>query len=95
MAKRVNPRSRPRSQADCERAWSAGADFGAEFCLNLILLVLKDKHGACDDDILQLRDEFMQQIDSYNRGYISYPDIKRTLYGEYDFTVHLSERGTK
>ena len=95
MAKRVNPRNRPRTQADVDQAWSRGADFGAEFCLNMILLVLKDKHGAPDEDIIQLRDEFMEQVKGYNAGYFSYADVKRTLYGDYDFAVHLSERGQR
>lgn len=89
---KVNPRRVPRTQADVDRAWSAGADFGAEFCLNTILMVLKDKHDAPDEDILQLRKEFMDMVESYNAGYISYADVKRTLYGDYNVYVHLATR---
>ena len=93
MPKKRNPRNVPATQADVERAWGDGADFGMEFCLNLILLVLKDKHNAPNEDILQLRDEFMDAVDSLNRGYMSYADVKRTLHGDYDFRVHLARKG--
>ena len=88
---KTNPSKIPKSQADVDRAWNKGADFGCEFALNTVLLVLKDKHGMPDEDVMQLRDEFMEQIQSYNEGYITYADVKRTLYGDYDFTVHLAE----
>ena len=86
---KVNPNKIPKTQADVDRAWNKGADFGCEFALNTILLVLKDKHNAPDEDILQLRDEIMSQVQSYNEGYMTYADVKRALYGDYDFTVHL------
>lgn len=63
-----------------------------EFALNIILFVLKDKHNAPDEDILQLRDEFMYEIDSVATGYLTYSDIKRTLKGDYDLSVHLVDR---
>ena len=92
---KTNPNKIPKSQADVDRAWSKGADFGCEFALNTVLLVLKDKHNAPDEDIMQLRDEFMEQIQSFNDGYITYADIKHTLYGDYDFQVHLNEKGER
>lgn len=92
MAHKVNPRRKPATQADVERAEEAGRDLGLEFALNLVLFILKDKHDAPDDDILQLRDEFMYEIDSVAKGYLTYSDIKRTLKGDYDLAVHLVNR---
>lgn len=86
-----NPRNIPRSQADVEKARQSGMLFGTEFALNIVLYVLKDKHGAEDDDILKLRDEFMYQIDSISKGYLKYTDVKRALQTEYDLTVTLVE----
>ena len=86
---KANARRIPRTQRDVDRARQHGAEFGMEFALNLVLLVLKDKHNAPDDDIMQLRDEFMEYIDSINRGYVSYPDIVKTVHGDYDFSVEL------
>lgn len=90
---RTNPNKIPKTQADVDRAFRHGLDFGVEFALNFILLVLKDKHNAPDEDVFQLRDEFMDLIDSYNKGYITYADVKHTLYGEHDFEVHLTDKG--
>ena len=92
MAQKVNPRRKPATQADVERAAKEGRDLGLEFALNLVLFVLKDKHDAPDDDILQLRDEFMYEIDSVANGYLTYTDIVRTLKGDYDLAVHLVDR---
>lgn len=89
MAKKPNPNRVPRSQADVDRAEKKGMVFGTEFALNIVLYVLKDKHNAPDEDIMQLRDEFMYVIDSVNKNYVKYPDIKKALSGEYDLTVSL------
>lgn len=92
MARKPNPKKIPRTQADVDRAAEEGRNLGMEFALNLILFVLKDKHNAPDEDILQLRDEFMYEIDSVATGYLTYSDIKRTLKGDYDLSVHLVDR---
>lgn len=88
-----NTRRVPRTQKDVDRARQAGAEFGMEFALSLVLLVLKDKHDAPDADIFQLRDEFMEYIDSINKGYLSYADVKHALYGDYDFQINLWGKG--
>lgn len=66
-----NPNRIPRTQADVDRAYSKGADFGMEFCLNIVLYVFKDKHDAPNDDIEKLRDEFMYVCDSVAKGYLT------------------------
>ena len=92
MAVKVNPKKIPRTQADVDRARQEGMDFGMEFCLNLVLYVLKDKHDAPTEDIMQLRDEFMYVIDSVARKYLSYSDIVKALKSDYDLTVRLVDR---
>ena len=93
MKKRINRNRIPRTQMDVDRARQHGAEFGMEFALNLVLLVLKDKHDAPDEDIMQLRDEFMAYIDSINNGYLSYADVVNTVHGDYNFAVELKGRG--
>ena len=92
MARKPNPKKIPRTQADVDRAEEAGRNLGLEFALNLVLFVLKDKHNSTDEDILQLRDEFMYEVDSVAAGYLTYSDIKRTLKGDYDLSVNLVDR---
>ena len=91
MAK-TNPRRKPATAADVNKAIQSGRDFGMEFAINCILYILKDKHNAPDDDIAQLRDEFMYLMDSINKNYVSYADITRTLSDEYDLSVHMVGR---
>ena len=90
--RKVNPNRIPRTQADVDRAYSDGMDFGCEFALNVVLYVLKDKHDAPDEDIMQFRDEFMYVIDSVAKKYLSYPDIQKALSDDYDLTVRLTTK---
>ena len=90
---KVNPHKIPKTQADVDRAEQHGREFGIEFALTIALYVLKDKHDAPDDEILQFRDEFMYVIESLNEWYLSYADIQRALKSDYDLTVHLVDRG--
>ena len=84
-----NPRRVPMTLADVNRATARGQMYGVEFALNVVLYVLKDKHDAPDDDIMQLRDEFMYVIDSVANKYLSYADIVKTLKGDYDLSVQM------
>ena len=86
---KTNPRKIPKTQADVDRAWREGADFGIEFCINNFLLVLKDKWGMPADDIMRLREGFMSQMESVQKGYCSYADVKRALNKEYNLFVEL------
>ena len=91
MSKKTNPKKIPKTQADVDKAYTDGLDAGLEFGLNIVLYVLKDKHNAPDEDIMQLRDEFMYVISAINEKYLSYPDIKRALAVDYDLAVDLVE----
>ncbi len=86
-----NPNKIPKTQSDVDRAWQEGSNFGIEFCINNFLLVLKDKHGMPDDEILKLRSDFMSQIESIAGGYCSYSDVKRALDGDYNLFVRMED----
>lgn len=81
----VNPRRRPRSQADVDRAYRAGQLEGFEFAMTLLLWILVDKHDAPAEDVHTLNREQEYLIDSIIKGYISYGDIKHHLDKEYDW----------
>lgn len=89
---KTNPRRKPATAAEVNKARQNGMDFGVEFAINCILYILKDKHGSEDADIAQLRDEFMYLMDSIAKKYVSYSDITKTLSGEYDLSVHMVGR---
>ena len=90
MAK-VNPKKIPKTQVDVDRAWREGVDYGIEFCVNSFLLVLKDKWNMPNEDILRLRSDFMELIDSMEKGYCSYSDVKRALGGDYNLFVSMEK----
>ena len=87
-----NPRRVPMTLADVNRAEQRGREIGLEFALNIVLYVLKDKHDAPTEDILQLRDEFMYVIDSVAHKYLSYSDIVKTLKSDYDLSIKIVDR---
>lgn len=89
MSGKTNPRRIPRTQADVDRAEEKGRPFGMEFMTNLTLWILLDKHDAPDEDVLQLRDEILYLCDSIEKGYVSYPDIRRGLLEEHDIKVEF------
>lgn len=89
MTRRINPRRIPRTQADCDKAWGEGADFGITFCLKAFCYVLKAKHDATDADLMQLRDEFCDVLEAYNRKDINLKDIDEVLEDEFRLHVEL------
>lgn len=93
MARKTNPRRQPATQADVDRAYTRGLEFGTEFAINCVLFVLKDKHDAPNEDIMRFRDEFMYLMDSVGKRYVSYPDIKRALSEEYKLYVTFTDGG--
>lgn len=86
-SKKVNHKRRPATGADVKRAKDAGMNFGIEFGINCILHILLDKHNAPEDDIMQLRDEFMYLMDSISKGYVTYADIRQSLRLENNLEV--------
>ena len=88
--KRVNPRKIPMTEADVRKAWHDGADFGMTFCIKTFVYIPKDKHDATNEDLLQLKDEFEDVLDSYNRRDITDKDIDSVL--DTDFDIHVLVR---
>ena len=84
---KVNPRRIPATGADVRKAKDNGMQFGVEFGINCILHILLDKHDAPEEDIMQLRDEFMYLMDSIAKGYITYADIRQSLRRENNLEV--------
>lgn len=86
---KTNPRNMPKSQADCDRAYQKGADFGCVFCLTLSILALKDKFGFTNEQITEFRKAFHATLESHNDGEIKFREVKQALLGDYGITVRL------
>lgn len=83
MAKRINPRSRPASQADVKQAFNTGI----ATTLQLVCYVLKEKMRFTDEQLTDFNRHFNNHLDSINRGYISEDDLRAVMAEEYDLTV--------
>ena len=87
MSKKINPRRKPATQADVDRAKRQAADEAMSKILYLILYVLIDKHDAPKEDLLRFAAEINYAADSIAKGYVTWKDIERVVRVEYD--VHL------
>lgn len=85
--KRVNPRRRPATQADIERAKADATTEAMRRILYMVLYVLIDKHNAPMEDVQQFADEVNYQADSIARGYVTWRDIERVVRDEYGVVI--------
>lgn len=84
MGKKINPRRRPATQADVEKAKNLASSEAIRKILYLVLYILIDKHDAPKEDIHQLADEVNYYADSISRGYITWKDVERVVRDEYE-----------
>ena len=87
MTKRTNPRRVPATQADVERARSAGRDEGFRFAQIILYTVLWDKEHADAEIMQRVWREGEELADSVAKGYVSIPDLLRTLREEYGVDI--------
>lgn len=89
MAKRINPRKIPRTQADVEQAYRRGMNDGTQGALTIMLYTLKDKFGTSDEDLRDFAEAFNYTVDGISRGYIKESDLKTVIKEEYGTTVYM------
>ena len=87
MAK-TNPRRRPATQADVERARDDAVRETVRFCMVVFFTVLLDKFAASKEDLQRVWDEVNDLSDSVKKKYVSLKDLKTVLVEEYD--IHLN-----
>lgn len=90
--RKTNPKKIPRTEEDCQRAWQQGADFGVMWAIVTILLIMKDKLGFTNEQILEVKSFFRDKCEGYNEGRFSFADEKRAIWDDYDIDFHLSAR---
>lgn len=83
MAGKKNPRKRPATWADVEKAWKDGVLDGVANANALFLTVLADKFGGADyiPDIWEAINKLTEEI---NEGRLTFADLRRVLLEEYD-----------
>ncbi len=80
--KRINPRRRPVTQADVERAKNAAVREATTATLAIVLSVLLDKFGA-QDHIQDVWREINNRAEAVAKGYASVADYKHALKTDY------------
>lgn len=82
--KKVNPRKKPVSQADINKAKKQAMEDSMRHLLYLILYILIEKHEAPREDIHKLASEVNYYADSITQGYLNWKDIERVVVDEYE-----------
>ena len=80
--KRTNPRRRPATQADVERAKNVAVREATTATLAIVLSVLLDKFGA-QDYIQDVWREINNRAEAVSQGYASIADYKHILKKDY------------
>lgn len=89
MSGKVNPRRRPATMADVNRAVEQATNDALAASAAIFLTVLCDKESA-DAEIIQRVWEEMQELSqSIIDGYVSVADLKDTLRKEYGVDIHF------
>lgn len=87
MPKRINPRRRPATQADVQRAKDAATADACRVTLAIFLTVLLDKEGMGTEQLQRIWREVEALSESVRDGYVSAPDLIRVLRDEYETDI--------
>lgn len=84
IKKKINPRRRPATQADVERARDSAVKEAVKCSMAIFFTVLLDKEGADVDILKRVWREVNDLSESVKEGYVSLDDLRRVLKDEYD-----------
>lgn len=79
---RINPRRRPATQADVNRAKRDAMQYATTSCYAVFLTVMKDKEGVENEDLKRIFDEINYLADSISKGYVTIEELRETLLEE-------------
>ena len=79
-----NPRRRPASWADVDKARDQAVRETVRFCMVIFFTVLLDKFAASKEDLQRVWEEVNSLSDSVKQKYVSLSDLKSVLKDEYD-----------
>lgn len=81
--KKVNPRNRPASMVDVERAKKDATSEAISLAIALFLTVMVDKFDYDADKLKAVWDEVNKLSESVIKGYVNLHDLKQVLIDEY------------
>lgn len=85
--KKINPRKRPASMADVERAKKDATSEAISLSIALFLTVMVDKFGYDADKLKAVWDEINKLSQSVTDGYVNLHDLKQVLIDEYGIEI--------
>lgn len=80
--KKVNPRKKPVTQADLNKAKNAAISEAIEMAWSIMFTVLRDKEGFTTEDLQRTWGEVNNLSDSIVQGYVNVADLKNVLKQE-------------
>ena len=86
---KVNPRRRPATMADVNRAVEQATNDALAASAAIFLTVLCDKENADAEIIQRVWQEMQELSQSIIDGYVSVADLKDTLRKEYGVDIHF------
>ena len=89
MSGKVNPRRRPATMADVNRAVEQATNDALAASAAIFLTVLCDKESADAEIIQRVWQEMQELSQSIIDGYVSVADLKDTLRKEYGVNIHF------
>lgn len=85
--KKINPRKRPATQADVEKAKKQATDEAVSLAMTIFLTVLKDKNGFSNEELLDTWKNVESLSESIKDGYVNVYDLRIVLREEYEIYV--------
>jgi hypothetical protein len=85
--KRVNPRRRPVTAADVNRARKDAEARSLDLAIAIILMALFDRGFLSPEQMRPAWDAINDKSDSIIKGYCKYEDLRKTLADEYGIYV--------
>ena len=84
---KTNPRRRPATQADVNRAKQDAQSEAISLAMTIMFTALLDKEGFTQEDLQRLWREVNDLSDSIAQGYVSAADLRNVLRREYGVYV--------
>lgn len=81
--KKINPRKRPATMADVEKARKDATSEAISLSIAIFLTVMVDKFGYDADKLKAVWDEINKLSESVVNGYVDLYDLKQVLIDEY------------
>ena len=85
--KKTNPRRRPATWADVERAKKEAQAEAVKLAWSILFYALTDKEGMTVEELQRIWDKVNDISDSVAQGYVNVADLRNVLREEYGINI--------